>query len=131
MNLNDFLLFILITMQENLSGQFPWRALSRSGPLYPGISLYSNTYIQLYISKLMFYTVHTPGASVAKIMHPAVCSCVPPYIKVLLCVRKNMHTPVLKSFHPAAKMCTLGALCTLNFEHCYQHCVTAANKGSK
>ena len=33
-----------------------------------------------------------------------------------------MHTPgaqMLKSVHPAAKMCTGGAACTLNFEHCY------------
>ena len=32
-----------------------------------------------------------------------------------------MHMPVaegLKSMHPAAKMCTQGAGCTLNFEHC-------------
>ena len=32
-----------------------------------------------------------------------------------------MHMPGaqgLKSMHPAAKMCTPGAGCTLNFEHC-------------
>ena len=32
-----------------------------------------------------------------------------------------MHLPgaeVLKSVHPATKMCTPGAGCTLNFEHC-------------
>ena len=46
---------------------------------------------------------------------PAVCACDLPYIKVLY-VRKGMHTPgaqVLKSVHPAAKMCTQGAGCTL------------------
>ena len=26
---------------------------------------------------------------------------------------------VLKSMHPAAKMCTQGAGCTLNFQHCH------------
>ena len=33
-----------------------------------------------------------------------------------------MHPPdaqVLKSMHPAARMCTQGAGCTLNFEHCH------------
>ena len=32
-----------------------------------------------------------------------------------------MHTPgaqVSKSMHPAAKMCTQGAGCTLNLKHC-------------
>ena len=34
---------------------------------------------------------------------------------------KSIHLPdsqVLKSAHPATKMCTPGAGCTLNFEHC-------------
>ena len=53
-------------------------------------------------------------------VHPAVCPCVLPYIKAVI-VRKSMHTPgaqVLNSVHPAAKRCTQGAGCTLNFEHC-------------
>ena len=36
-------------------------------------------------------------------------------------LEKNMHTPgaqVQKSVCPTAKMCTQGAGCTLNFEHC-------------
>ena len=36
-------------------------------------------------------------------------------------LKKHMHTSgaqVLKSVHPAAKMCTQGVGCTLNFEHC-------------
>ena len=38
------------------------------------------------------YIVHTPGASVAKIVHPAVCLCVLPYIKALICEEKHAHT---------------------------------------
>ena len=34
---------------------------------------------------IKYYIVHTPVAEVAKIMHLAVCPCVLPYIKVLLC----------------------------------------------
>ena len=37
---------------------------------------------------------------------------------------KSMHTPgahVSKSMHPAAKMCTQGAACTLNFAHWEQY----------
>ena len=30
-----------------------------------------------------------------------------------------MHTQVLRPVHPAAKMCTPGAGCTLNFELCH------------
>ena len=36
-----------------------------------------------------------------------------------------MHTPgaqLLKTMHPAANMCTKGAGCTLNFEHCREMC---------
>ena len=36
--------------------------------------------------------MHTPGASVAKIVHPAVCICVLPYIKVLICKEKHAST---------------------------------------
>ena len=32
--------------------------------------------------KLRFYIVHTQGTQVAKTVHPAVCRCVPPYMKV-------------------------------------------------
>ena len=35
--------------------------------------------------------MHTPGASVAKIMHPAVCLYDLPYIKVLICKEKHEH----------------------------------------
>ena len=35
-------------------------------------------------SKFRFYLAHTPGAHVAKIVHPAVCLCDLPYIKVLI-----------------------------------------------
>ena len=42
--------------------------------------------------------------------------------KGIILFKKNMHTPgaqVLKSVHPAAKMCTQGAGAgTLNFENC-------------
>ena len=31
----------------------------------------------------------------------------------------SVGAQVLKSMHPAAKMCTQGAGCTLNFEHCF------------
>ena len=42
------------------------------------------------------------------------------YYVNLLKVGKSMHTPgawVSKSMHPAAKMCTQGVGCTLNFKH--------------
>ena len=41
--------------------------------------------IALQCSKLRFYiNVHTQGAWVAKLVHPAICPCVLPYIKVLI-----------------------------------------------
>ena len=40
--------------------------------------------VVLQCSKLRFYFVHMPGAQVAKTVHPAVCLCVLPYIKVLI-----------------------------------------------
>ena len=38
--------------------------------------------VVLQCSKLRFYFVHMPGAQVAKTVHPAVCLCLLPYIKV-------------------------------------------------
>ena len=67
--------------------------------------------------------MHIPGAQVANIVHLAVCSWVLPSIihKGIKMLQKRVHTPgaqVLTSVHPAVKMCTHGAECTLNFEHC-------------
>ena len=42
--------------------------------------------------KLRFYFVHTSGAQVAKIVHPAVCRCVLPYIKVFIFKKMHTHT---------------------------------------
>ena len=36
--------------------------------------------------------MHTPGALGAKIVHPAVCLCILPYMKVLICKEKHAHT---------------------------------------
>ena len=52
--------------------------------------------------------MHLPCAKTRKMLHPAICSYVT--IKTCLKVEKIMHTP--------AEMCTPGAGCTLNFEHC-------------
>ena len=63
--------------------------------------------------------VHLSCTKVAKTVHTAVCPCVLPYIKVIIML-EGMYTPgaqVLKLVHPAAKICTQGAGCILNFEH--------------
>ena len=68
--------------------------------------------------------MHTAGAWPLKPMHPpAVCPCVHFYMIILenWKIGNSMHLPgaqVLKLVHPATKMCTYGAGCTLNFEHC-------------
>ena len=72
-------------------------------------------------SKLRFYYVHLPDAT-PKMMLPANCSCATHYINLSKVFGKSIHTPgeqVSKPMHPAAKMCTQGAGCTLNFEDCY------------
>ena len=74
-----------------------------------------------YLSCMTVFEIKVP-----KMVHPAICSCASHYIsrrniKAYLKVEKSMHTPgahVSKSMHPAAKMCTQGAGCTLNFGHC-------------
>ena len=90
-------------------------------PLCPSLLVISTKHSLFYqCSKLRFYIVHTQGAWVAKIVRPAICPCVFPFIKVLIFSKKHAHTGCTgeNSVHPAAKICTLGAGCTLNFEHC-------------
>ena len=58
---------------------------------------------------------------------PATCLCVTHY-ETYSKVGKSMHTPgaqVSKSMHPAAKMCTQGAGCTLNFENCFIYAINS------
>ena len=53
-------------------------------------------------------------------MYPAIFLYTHSYLKVFI-LGNTMHpkgAQVLKSMHPVAKMCTQGAGCTLNFEHC-------------
>ena len=76
------------------------------------------------VFEIKFLFVYLSGANTPKMVHPAICPCVTPSIN-LSKGGKSMHTPgaqLSKSMHPAAKMCTQGAGCTLNFEHCRIMC---------
>ena len=66
-------------------------------------------------SKLRFYFVHTPGSF-------STCS---PLYKGITMLEKNMHTP---GVHPTEELCTQGAGCTLNFEHCLDIFVAITTK---
>ena len=64
--------------------------------------------------------MHLKGANIPEMVHPAIC--VGHYMNLpgiynlgKQCTRWDPH--VSKSVHTAAKMCTPGAGCTLNFEH--------------
>ena len=51
--------------------------------------------------------MHRPGASAAKIVHPAVCPCVLPYIKVVISKEKHAHIGCT-----GAKLCAPGSQST-------------------
>ena len=59
--------------------------------------------------------MHTPGAEGLKIVHPADFPCVQAYVRYRNDMKQGPQ--VTKCVHQAAKVCTPGAGCTLNFEH--------------
>ena len=77
-------------------------------------------YIVSQCSKLRFYFVHLPGAKTPHSVHPAICPCVAHCISLFKSWKRPAHTgcTAFKPMHPAAELCTPGAGCTLNFEHC-------------
>ena len=65
--------------------------------------------------------MHTSGAGGKNRAPGSLSMCSPLLYYKGITMLENMHTPgaqVLKSVHPAAKLCTQGAGCTLYFEHC-------------
>ena len=70
----------------------------------------------------VFYCAHA-GCKGSQNRAPDILFMCSPLYKgiIVIYVRKSLHTlgaQVMKSVHPAAKVCTPGAGCILNFEHC-------------
>ena len=61
--------------------------------------------------------MHLPGAKTPKMVHPDICPYVTHYLKS---GKKHAHTGCtgIKTCAPSVKMCTPGAGCTLDSEHC-------------
>ena len=53
-------------------------------------------------------------------VHPAACPCTPLVYSHNNSLKKRAHTgrTAQKNVRPSTEMCALGAVCTLNFEHC-------------